>query len=70
MNTKAKTAKAGAAPESDEARIAANPGVETNAEPAWLAEPEYSGSLTADQAERRIARYGRYTKPAPEAATK
>lgn len=41
------------------------------AEPAWLADADYAGPLTADQAERRLSRHGHHVaKPAPATETK
>lgn len=41
------------------------------AEPAWLADADYAGPLTADQAERRLSRHGHHvTKPAPATEAK
>lgn len=36
-----------------------------SAEPAWLADADYAGPLTCEQAERRLARHGHHVaKPA------
>lgn len=65
--------KAKPAPETD-APEADAPDVDASAvsdEPAWLADAAYAGPLTADQAERRLARHGHHvTKPAQTPDTK
>lgn len=39
--------------------------VAASAEPAWLADADYAGPLTCEQAERRLARHGHHVaKPA------
>lgn len=53
----------GKAPEPAETSVP-EPAATPVPEPAWLADPDYTGPLTCDQASRRLARHGHHvTKP-------